>query len=697
MNFPIVMLGPLFAVAGVAAIGLAVWVHLYQRSAKERQPVSSMRLVPDTLRVPRRRKRIQNLPLFLLRALGLVLLGAAFARPGLPGGGAEPGLGREAVVFVLDRSGSMNLRLPEGQTAWDEAVTYVQERLSRLHPQSRVRVICFPPLEPATDWVSPQAMKKQLTGLHATFEAGNPFQALQEAAEAFARFRADMPETMEIVGDLQKHGWQGVDTLTLPEELQVRIRQTGDPAVPNQSLSLQVRGQGQIRRGAMVQKGGDSALVVKDTVPGEEKPIEQKLPFSGEVQEVPYRADSQGWVTRVASIEDAQDGLVQDNSLYDSFYVPPKIVIYLLEPYPMREAFLQKTFFLQQALLPTAGDAALDSNFLPKVVPLSSASEALKNHEGGHQAVVIIPSLEATPEDLPSAVETFYQNGNGVIFFAGPEITPSHYNETWQNLLPALPRQVVPADHSMTLPYTGRNHPIWGGLGEVARQRLRKLPLKLRFRLQLSEEARILAQYGDDVPLVVSRQGEGKGILFINTSIDRSWGDWQADGALFVPAMHRLVSKVVSPLHQDLRNSNGAGIAGVPFDIKVNPAWSGEFFSVAGKTYQADDEGRIKDLLLEQPGLFDIRNSDGQVLRQVGINFPPEESQRDLLLPAILERQLLARRRVSEDGAEAAKIHIPPESGWWRWLLGALAIVWLCELLLASQNTSFPMQQKTMR
>ena len=122
MNVPWVMLTPWFAVAGLAAVGLAIWMHLYQRAASRRVPISSLRLAPETPRVARNRRRIRHWPLFLLRALGVVLLGLAFARPGLPRGGQSPARGREAVVFVLDRSGSMNFRSPDEVSAWEKAI-----------------------------------------------------------------------------------------------------------------------------------------------------------------------------------------------------------------------------------------------------------------------------------------------------------------------------------------------------------------------------------------------------------------------------------------------------------------------------------------------------------------------------------------------------------------------------------------------
>ena len=91
MTFSLVMMTPWFAAAGLAAVGLALWMHLYERVASRRLPISSLRLVPETPQIARSRRRIRHWPLFLLRALGVLLLGAAFARP-------QPGTGRPSAL-----------------------------------------------------------------------------------------------------------------------------------------------------------------------------------------------------------------------------------------------------------------------------------------------------------------------------------------------------------------------------------------------------------------------------------------------------------------------------------------------------------------------------------------------------------------------------------------------------------------------
>jgi len=374
--------------------------------------------------------------------------------------------------------------------------------------------------------------------------------------------------------------------------------------------------------------------------------------------------------------------LPDDDGLFDAFYVSSEVPVYLLEPHPQREAFLQTTFFLQQALRPSAGAAAEDSRFLPQAVPINEAVKTLRAMEGG-EVVIVVPALADWPKQLPAAVEAIVRRGGGVLFFAGPDVRPQAYAEAWRELLPALPGEVLALDRSLTLPPIREDHPIWGGLSEGARRSLRKLALDKRFALAVTEGAEVRARYADDVPLVVGRSlGKGK-TLFVNASADRAWGDWPADGALFVPTVHMLTSAVVTSTPQMLRNSPGTGIVGVPFDVRVDPTLAGVPLKAGDLALKADDQGWVRGLRFDRPGLFDIESEDGRAVRPVAVNFPPEESRRDLFRPAILERQLEARRRTSAAGGDPPRINVTSESEWWRWILAVLAIVWLAEAWLA--------------
>ena len=195
--------------------------------------------------------------------------------------------------------------------------------------------------------------------------------------------------------------------------------------------------------------------------------------------------------------------------------------------------------------------------------------------------------------------------------------------------------------------------------------------------------------------MIVSKTlGQGKA-LFFNASIDRSWGDWPTVGALYVPTMHGAMSAVVTANTQLLRNSNSTGIVGVPFDVRVESEFADTEVFAGDLALTSDSQGWVEGLVFEDPGVYELKTSEGEVVRPVAVNFPPEESELDMLLPTVLVKQLEARRRTSEgQEAEAPEISMANESMLWRWILIALVLIWVLEPFLAFRPSPSPSQQK---
>ena len=114
-----------------------------------------------------------------------------------------------------------------------------------------------------------------------------------------------------------------------------------------------------------------------------------------------------------------------------------------------------------------------------------------------------------------------------------------------------------------------------------------------------------------------------------------------------------------------------------------------------GKEITVDPQGWVRGLSFPQPGHYDINSADGVVIRPVAVNFPPDESRREMIQPTILRRQIEARRRTAETGGSAPRISLVGDSGWWRWILVLLAAVWLFEPWLALRSGKSSTPRKT--
>jgi len=134
------LLYPLF-LAGIAAIGLPIVLHMIRRHTRHRVAFSSLMFLRSSLPRLRNRGRVEHLLLLVLRCLALCLVAFAFARPFWDRGGlhdpGQTGLGRR-LVLLLDTSASMRRA-----GAWEQVIREARSVLEQAGPADHVCVMAF--------------------------------------------------------------------------------------------------------------------------------------------------------------------------------------------------------------------------------------------------------------------------------------------------------------------------------------------------------------------------------------------------------------------------------------------------------------------------------------------------------------------------------------------------------------------------
>ena len=225
---------PAFLV-GMAAIAIPVIVHLLNKERKEVIRFPSLMFLE---RIPYRAIRKQTIrhPLLLaLRALALLLLVAAFARPFFDRDKklSDLGAGGTETVVLLDRSYSMGYG-----DRWDRAAAAVREAAGQMQPGDRVSLIAFderavmlahsiaegPALGPVMDTLKPGSRSTRL----------GP--ALAAAREVFTG--SSLPrKTLLLVSDLQRSAWDGGSEGRIPANVETRIVSLADTGISNAMIA----------------------------------------------------------------------------------------------------------------------------------------------------------------------------------------------------------------------------------------------------------------------------------------------------------------------------------------------------------------------------------------------------------------------------------------------------------------------------
>src|SRR5579885_3612034 len=130
-------LAPWF-LAGLAAVGLPVWLHLLKKHKNEPVPFSSLMFFERRTQSSVKHRRLQYLLLFALRAALVALLALTFANPFLQSSARVTAGGRKLVVLAIDNSFSMRQggRLERARQA-------ALRTLSGLRSQDRAQVLAF--------------------------------------------------------------------------------------------------------------------------------------------------------------------------------------------------------------------------------------------------------------------------------------------------------------------------------------------------------------------------------------------------------------------------------------------------------------------------------------------------------------------------------------------------------------------------
>ncbi|MGB1927286.1 MAG: BatA domain-containing protein, partial [Rubripirellula sp.] len=131
-------LAPLYAL-GILAIAGPIILHLIRRQPNENLPFSSLLFLNPTPPRLTKRSRINDWLLLILRAMVILAMALAFARPYLRDSEkktvTEPG---RRVVIMVDTSASMNR-----QDLWQGALSAIEETLQQLQPQDEVALLSF--------------------------------------------------------------------------------------------------------------------------------------------------------------------------------------------------------------------------------------------------------------------------------------------------------------------------------------------------------------------------------------------------------------------------------------------------------------------------------------------------------------------------------------------------------------------------
>jgi len=713
---------PLFLLTALAAL-IPLLLHLFYRQPAKELPFPTLRFLKLSMEKTRRRKRIHDLLLLLLRSAALLLTALGLARPAITLTGALWGARQTAVAIILDNSASMGV-IDGDSPRLETARTAAAQILDQLAAGDSAALLptCGRPFPDAEKLHRNQGLlRRMLQQCTVSYQRADLPAALLKAKKLLDEAEAPNKQIF-LLTDMQQVSWKSladqppsdgpsqttplivVDCSRAPKPnaaLQLVEMSRSVPVVGWASQAVitlwNTSEAAQTRRVELVLNGRLEAAGPEIVLPplSKEKYIFNFTFRQGGLQQGLFRLAG-------------EDGSRYDDGRYFAVEVGQELPIAVVHAERHEIPYLDDTFYLEKAL--SVGLESLGAVRMTRVPVKNLAAEPLEKYQ-----VLYCVNLPALDSQAAERLRSYLHSGGKVVWLCGENVRPADYNRMNDSsngeLLPAKlseVRAVVGRSDrdSWHISFLDERHPALKDFLQPPALYLSVLVYK-HVAFSVAENAaaqtRVLAGLDDGQPLIVERNvGPGK-VLFVGTSLQTNWTNLPLR-PLFMPLIGRLTFYLTELEDRCRELTAGAPIL-LPRSI-IQQAESVEVVSPGGETLRfqlaqngSTDQAAAGDKQKQggdfrypdtyQIGVYAIRlqGDAGQKQFAFAVNFDPEEID-----PAKLERSELLQRWgktviFAEDPNNLAATFamLREGHGLWEWFLSAVLITLVLETLIANR------------
>ncbi len=635
-------ISPALFLGGAGAVAAPILIHLLARRRFKRIRWAAMEFLIDAERRNRRRIRMEEWILLLLRCLAVLFIAFLVARPFIRPSGAAAlfgGATRTERVFVIDDSLSMAYQVGD-ETVFSrakQAVRRVLESVRRESPDDTATVLRMTapttPIDSGTflDDTQTQQLLARLEALSPSQQSVDPSRVIEGVVEVLERNPDVTHAAVYIISDFQRNHWVPPDAGGDPEGadggilspfaawaktdrgLHLVLVNVGVDDAANVALTkLSLRG------GRLV--AGTTGTVQATIVNFSQRPrenIELQLSIgamtqpsktirrlsAGQSASVELEAEFVRAGEESVRVEIPPDALSEDNVRYATADVAEAIRVLVVNGEPSSDAYDDEVTFLATALRPEG--EIFSGN---EVVVVDEAAIEETNLANFH--VVLLANVYRVSEPAVESLERFVRRGGGLLVFLGDQVDADLYNTAMyregEGLLPARLTELIRAPEASHLVVTDRLHPAMRGLsiegdplgiGQIPfLQYLASVTYEVPDDETEADEAavsaraarpgRVIARFddADENPAIIER-GFGRGrVVLMTTAVDKEWHGWP-DHPTFLPVMMELVRHVA-------RRSDGGTEywAGDTIELPLDPALFEPDVIVRGPAYPNERE-----------------------------------------------------------------------------------------------------------
>jgi len=570
---------------GTLLFSVPLLIHLFNKRRYRIKQWAAMEFLMAAFKRTRRRLRLENIILLLIRCLIIILLALAMARPFVSSDSLASALvsARRDVVVVLDNSFSMDYRITPDETCFDLAKKKISALLNRL--------------DGARGDTATLVLMEMIPELVVPFHSSP-----QEALARLERLRspsfqsADFSSLAVFLAGEMSTSIEGVKEVYIFTDLQGLTlgREEGQSRAATAKLIKQAKDKGArisfVDVGPQIQYPPNAAVVEVNTL---EPYVTTELPTTfiatvrnyGDKEVLDCRGafmlDGKALETRTLNLKPRnsataectvrisdpgfhnisfrleRDNLPIDDELWRSLDAREAVKILIVDgSYPddsVRSSASELMWVINPARMDGGGD---------KGTVFDSTTVDFKQFNAGRvdlisYDLVILADVEGFSEEMTDVLLNYVQGGGSAVFFMGDMIDSTAWNhrlfsETETNLLPcSLGQSKGESERSDSVEYfklsvPDLSHPIFEVFNDPRYKALLEVPFFKFISVEnMHSDAKIIANFTDSLdrsyPAIIEKNvGSGKTVLF-TTSLSSSWNLLSESPVTFLPLVHSLL------------------------------------------------------------------------------------------------------------------------------------------------------------
>ncbi|MGA3042360.1 MAG: BatA domain-containing protein, partial [Bryobacteraceae bacterium] len=571
-----------WALAGLVAVGLPVWLHLLRKHKTTPLPFASLMFFERRTQSSIKHRRLQYLLLLALRTLVVALLALAFARPFLNSRLTALAGGPKLTVLAIDNSFSMRD---------DDRLAHAKQEAaqvaSRIGAGGKLQVLAFGSAVHVMGDAPAAIQTIEPTDTRSSYAELS--RALRSIAQS-----ARMPVEAHLFSDMQKSSLPanfadlrlgaGVRLIAHP----VEGRRAPNFAVESVNAPRRVYGSGKARVEATIAGYGTEQAKRRVSLILNGRELDSKsvdVPAGGRAAAEFLPADLPFGLNRGEVRIDSADNLPGDDRFNFSVErAEARRVLFVHEARNQRDALYFRT----------ALEAAAESAYAFDAVPVEQSA----NLDPHKYAFVVLSDISSLPPSFETALRGYVRAGGSLLVALGRE-------SALRNRVPIFDEPVVEAryytrdgDRFQSAAWLDAGHPSIHNA-----QRWDDVKFYQAVRVNPGT-ARVAARLGDETPLLLEKQiGEGRVLVFAST-FDNISNDFPLHPA-FVPFIEHTAnylarqeegpSNYVVGAYLELRQAKEQGAAVEVLDPN------------GARALTLDEATRAQNMPLEMAGFYDVK------------------------------------------------------------------------------------------